>query len=182
VLLFCFIILSISTFQSSAAAAAITVTTHLASHTQRHSWEDPWRSPGFGMARQVHPDSAMPAVASPRRPSLGGIASPRRSLSFTRRASKSPTKHLPLPSRIVEINTRAGDVGVTLKNRKQGAGVLISDMDPKDQAAQSGIQVGDILLAVNGKQASCEREIRGDWSPTHMLFLCTGFGPRRSGA
>ena len=45
-------------------------------------------------------------------------------------------------------------MSLTLKNNPHGAGVLVSAMPPESTAAAAGLNVGDIILSINGTLAA----------------------------
>lgn len=66
--------------------------------------------------------------------------------------SKAGADEASLPdTHSLTIDTSSGHLGVTLSNTSFGTGVLISDLHPSDLIASAGLQVGDVILTVQGK-------------------------------
>ncbi|KQT88562.1 Do family serine endopeptidase [Aurantimonas sp. Leaf443] len=50
--------------------------------------------------------------------------------------------------------------GLTLTPSEDGSGLVVTDVDPDSTAADKGVQPGDIIVAVNGKTVTSQREVQ----------------------
>ena len=105
------------------------------------------RTPRARMGSRTVPDMKVgigSSISSPR-----SSASPRRSLSWSRRKSK-----IEVPTHGVEFNTRSDrEVGITVHERL-GSGVVIADLKDGGLGAASGLNVGEVILSVNSKDVT----------------------------
>lgn len=50
--------------------------------------------------------------------------------------------------------------GLTLTPSEDGAGVVVTEVDPSSTAAEKGVSAGDVIVSVNGKAVKTQREVR----------------------
>jgi serine protease Do len=51
--------------------------------------------------------------------------------------------------------------GMTLTPSEDGKGVVVTDVDPDSSASDKGVQTGDVIVSVNGKEVSSRRDVQG---------------------
>ena len=52
-----------------------------------------------------------------------------------------------------------GDFGLTVTQSDDGAGLVVTDVDSDSEAAERGIQAGDVIVAVNSQQVSSTADV-----------------------
>ncbi len=115
-------------------------------------------------------------VASPRELAklIGGIA-PGKTIEVTLwRGGKSETVKLELgtlpgadkqasndqdKSQPVEPSNSLADLGLTVAPADNGKGVVVTDVDPDSDAADRGIQAGDVIITVNAKAVTAAGDV-----------------------
>ncbi|MEH6718950.1 MAG: Do family serine endopeptidase [Aurantimonas endophytica] len=72
-------------------------------------------------------------------------------------AASADNQGAPRPS--VDPSSLSG-YGLTLTPSEDGDGVVVTDVDPDSTAADRGVQPGDVIIAVNGKEVTSQKEVR----------------------
>ncbi|WP_102957783.1 Do family serine endopeptidase [Mangrovicella endophytica] len=49
--------------------------------------------------------------------------------------------------------------GLTLTPSEDGEGVVVTDVDPDSSASERGVQAGDVIVSINGKEVKSQREV-----------------------
>ncbi|MBO0661851.1 Do family serine endopeptidase [Jiella sp. MQZ9-1] len=80
---------------------------------------------------------------------LGNLASLDESASVSSKNGAVPTN----PSSL-------SGYGLTVTPSEDGNGVVVTDIDPDSTAAEKGMQPGDVIVAVNGKAVTDQKEVR----------------------
>jgi serine protease Do len=56
-------------------------------------------------------------------------------------------------------NFDLSDLGISVAPAKEGAGVQITDLDPKSEAAQRGLKPGDVILQISGNDITSSADV-----------------------
>ncbi|WP_062228983.1 Do family serine endopeptidase [Aureimonas frigidaquae] len=63
------------------------------------------------------------------------------------------------PSRVPTDPSALTGYGLKLAPSDDGNGVVVTDLDPESQAAVKGVQVGDVIVAVNGTEVTSQKDV-----------------------
>jgi len=115
----------------------------------------------------------------------------RRSLSFSRRRSSASQKALAAQLacfHVVRLDKSKGEVGICVSNServlasgKRRVGVVLIGVAKHSIAAQAGLQVGDVIMAVNDKQVDSHQDAIREVDASSVLQLKVwGLAPSRT--